>query len=85
MATIQYQWSIDGGEWKIGNDTYTTRAPSNIKSTITVACGVFIKLNSGVAVCGSDSVIIQPSGGKTLNYYDGYCIVANVFVKQLAS
>lgn len=85
IATRQYQWSIDGGKWKIGNDTYTVRAPSDIQSTVTVSCEVFIKLHSGIEVCGRNKVIIQPSDSKTL-HYNGYsyiyCIVMYLMIRE---
>ena len=84
ITSIQYQWSIDGGKRKIGNDTYTIQAPSHIQSIITVSCEVFIKLHSGVAVFGRNSIIIQPSDSKTLdsNGYSYIIIIlhCNVFI-----
>ena len=73
MVSMQYQWSVDESDLKIGNDTYFVLAPSHIQSTIKVTCEVFVELHSSVAVCGSDSAIIKPNG-KILNC-NGYCIV----------
>ena len=73
-ATKQYQWSINGGNWKIGNNTHTMQVP---QSTINITCEVFIKLNSGVAFCGRNSIIIQPSHSKKLDCNN---IIANVCI-----
>ena len=78
ISTIQYQWSINEGGLETGNDMYTIPAPSHIQSIIKVTCVVFIKLNSGISVGGSDSIIIQPKG-KTLNY-SGYCTAMFLFI-----
>ena len=75
IAVKEYQWSIDGGNWKIGNDTYNMQVP---QSTVNIACEVFVKLNSGIKACGRNSIIIQPSDSKTLdrdNIVPNVCII----------
>jgi len=80
---LQYQWSINEGAPKIGDQTYTMIIHS--QSVINVTCEVYVQVNSTTSF-GSNSVIVHPTGEpkflhKTID--EGYIMDIVIFCNNL--
>ena len=66
VAGKQYQWSINGGNLVISDNTYTMRVSS--RSAIKVYCEVIVKLTNSEALYGSKNLTVHDKrNGKALN------------------